>query len=194
MKLNRQLLHAFIIAALSMICVLSANAAPVVWTLDGVTRSDGGTVTGSFTYDTATNTYSAINIISTPGSSSVPAEAYGEPIATTPPDATFLYMARRPVPADLTNQNGIFFSYPALTDAGGTLTLGLNSSEFICASSDCTGTPVDTVALSGQVTTTPPTPPAIATPVPTISAYGLAFTALGLLILAGGRLRTRRQP
>ena len=194
MKLNRQTLHAIIIAALSMACVLSANAAPVVWTLDGVTRSDGGTVTGSFTYDAATNTYSAINIISTPGSSSVPGEAYGEPIPAISIGADFLYMARTPVPADLTNQNAIFFGYPALTDAGGTLTLGLISSETLCASSDCTGPVVDAVRLSGQVTTTPPTPPAIATPVPTISAYGLAFTALGLLILAGGRLRTWRRP
>ena len=191
MKLNRQPLHVFIIAALSMVCVLSANAAPVVWTLDGVTRSDGGTVTGSFTYDAVADTYSAINIISTPGSSSVPGEAYGTPIQAEP---TFLYMARTPVPADLTNQNVIFFDYSALTDAGGTLTLQVSSSEVLCPSSDCTGTPLDTVNLSGQVTTTPPTPPAIATPVPTISAYGLAFTALGLLILAGGRLRTRRKP
>ena len=191
MKLNRQPLHVFIIAALSMVCVLSANAAPVVWTLDGVTRSDGGTVTGSFTYDAVADTYSAINIISTPGSSSVPGEAYGTPIQA---ESTFLYMARTPVPADLTNQNVIFFDYSALTDAGGTSTLQVSSSEVLCPSSDCTGTPLDTVNLSGQVTTTPPTPPAIATPVPTISAYGLAFTALGLLILAGGRLRTRRKP
>jgi hypothetical protein len=35
----------------------------------------------------------------------------------------------------------------------------------------------------------PPPPPASATPVPTISAYGLVLTILGLLIVAGRRLR-----
>lgn len=153
MKLCRQILRAVLAASFSIIWMLPANAAPVVWTLDGVTRSDGGTVTGSFTYDAATNTYSAINIISTPGSSSVPAEAYGEPIPSVPPDATFLYLARTPLPSDLTNQNVIFFDYTALTDAGGTVSLNVNSSETLCASSDCTGSPVDIVSLNGQVTT-----------------------------------------
>ena len=51
-------------------------------------------------------------------------------------------------------------------------------------------------AASSSVTPVAPAPPVptVATPVPTISAYGLAFTALGLLILAGGRLRTRIKP
>ena len=36
------------------------------------------------------------------------------------------------------------------------------------------------------------TPSATATPIPTISAYGLVLTAIGLLFLAGRHLRTRR--
>jgi hypothetical protein len=47
----------------------SANATPVVWYLSGVTYDDGGTASGSFTYDADTNTYSAISVSTTAGSS-----------------------------------------------------------------------------------------------------------------------------
>ena len=287
MNLSRQVLCAFIAASLFVIWVLPANAAPVVWTLDGVTRSDGGVVSGSFTYDAATGAYTAINITSVAGISSVPGQVYGENEGSS--DATFLYSFGAPIPADLTNENGIFLDFPApLTDAGGTLTLTVSSSEFVCSNLTCTGTIGPPLTLSGQVTTdatypilvavtglvpssppgdasnsivllnnggdaitvvdngtasfpaqlatgasydvtidfppdnqtctvtngmgtvgtapvtTPtvtcdppitPTPtPTPATPVPTLSAYGLVLTMIGLLIVAGGYLRTRRKP
>lgn len=43
----------------------SASAAGLTWTLNDVTFRDGGTATGSFTYDADTNTYSNISILTT---------------------------------------------------------------------------------------------------------------------------------
>ncbi len=43
--------------ALTLSCT-EALAAPVTWTLSGVTFSDGAAATGSFKYDASTNTYS----------------------------------------------------------------------------------------------------------------------------------------
>ena len=50
------------------VCSVFASAAPVVWTLSGVTFSDGGTASGSFIFDADTNTYSSINVTTTSGS------------------------------------------------------------------------------------------------------------------------------
>src|SRR5258708_17612531 len=50
------------------VCSVFASAAPVVWTLSGVTFSDGGTASGSFIFDADTNTYSSINVTTTTGS------------------------------------------------------------------------------------------------------------------------------
>jgi hypothetical protein len=41
------------------------------------------------------------------------------------------------------------------------------------------------IAVQGFAPPAPPPPPAAATPVPTMSAYGLVLTALGLLVVAG---------
>ncbi len=51
------------IAALAV----GAQAVPVTYILQGVTFNDGGTASGSFVYDDATNTYSNVNITTTPG-------------------------------------------------------------------------------------------------------------------------------
>src|SRR5260370_7191267 len=60
LKLSRLLL-----GALPLLWTAVANAAPVAYTLSGVTLSDGGTASGSFSYDAAANTYSNINIVTT---------------------------------------------------------------------------------------------------------------------------------
>jgi len=43
-------------------------AAPVQWTIDSLFFDDGGTGSGTFTYDADTNSYSDINIVTTVGS------------------------------------------------------------------------------------------------------------------------------
>lgn len=167
---------------LSLICALPANAAPVIWYLDAITRADGGSVSGSFTYDAVTNTYSAISITSTAGSSTVPAETYSQPDPLS--DAQLLYLR---VPGDLTGENAIDFSFPGLglTDAGGTLTITAASTEFLCSNANCTAVS-DSVFLAGQVTSSAPVPPTAtaAQSVPTMSLYGLMLMAIGMALVA----------
>ena len=69
------------------------------------------------------------------------------------------------------------------TQAGWSCTRGLSGSNVTLAVDDvvtCTVTNTDD---------TPSPPPADATPVPTMSAYGLVLTMLGFLLVAGRRLR-----
>jgi hypothetical protein len=51
-----------LIAVVLLLGCGAVNAAPLVWTLDGITFDDGGAASGQFTYDADTNTYSAISI------------------------------------------------------------------------------------------------------------------------------------
>ncbi|AFY70841.1 hypothetical protein Pse7367_2584 [Thalassoporum mexicanum PCC 7367] len=44
-----------------------ASAEAIVWTLNNVQYTDGTTIAGSFDYDSDTNTYSSINIVSSAG-------------------------------------------------------------------------------------------------------------------------------
>src|SRR5271156_6342346 len=53
---------------------LTATAGPVSWTLSGVT-SLGTTITGSFTFDADTTTYSSVDIVTT-GGSIIPSETW----------------------------------------------------------------------------------------------------------------------
>ncbi len=55
-------------ALLVLLCVPSvASADGITWSLSGVTFDDGGTASGSFVYDAVTNTVSAVNIVTTAG-------------------------------------------------------------------------------------------------------------------------------
>lgn len=47
----------------------NVNAAPVEWTIDSLVFDDGGSGSGSFTYDADTNFYSNIDIVTTSGTS-----------------------------------------------------------------------------------------------------------------------------
>src|SRR4051794_31644985 len=58
----------FRIALFAASCSL-LPAAPVTWYLNNVTFTDGGRAFGNFTFDAATNTFSAVNIQTTQGPS-----------------------------------------------------------------------------------------------------------------------------
>lgn len=64
--MNRQRLLLFLV--LLTACANVAAAVPRNWVLSGVTFADGGTASGSFTFDAATSTYSNINVTTTTGS------------------------------------------------------------------------------------------------------------------------------
>lgn len=54
--------------AMALSSAASASTVPVVWTLVDGLLDDGGTASGSFIYDADTNTFSAINLVTTGGS------------------------------------------------------------------------------------------------------------------------------
>jgi hypothetical protein len=74
-----------VLLCLVALLVVGANAAPVTYALEGVTMSDGGTASGSFTYDPVTNVYSNVSVTTTAGSA-LPGATYHfvcEPTACT---------------------------------------------------------------------------------------------------------------
>jgi hypothetical protein len=170
-----------------------AYAIPVEWSVDGLVRDDGGTVSGSFVYDADTNTYSAINITTTQGSSSLPGETYSGFSIPVAPSATFVLFERTQrtttsPPPDYTDQNTLAFQFaPGLTNAGGSVAPSFMS-ESACGDIICSvNSP--TVTLSGVIVGTP-VPPSPPTPVPALS-----LPVLGLLVaivLGFGLRRLRR--
>jgi hypothetical protein len=104
----------------------SANATPVVWYLSGVTYEDGGTASGSFTYDADTNTYSAISVSTTAGSIITTAKSYDvikSGVGCNTPEVFCIINS-----ADVANcagKTGGTFAHSGtpLTNAGGTIAL-----------------------------------------------------------------------
>ena len=124
MKLVLRFLHVAVIGALFS---ASASAVPVVWSVDGLSRVDGGTISGSFTYDADANgglgAYSAINVTTIPPTPilNVPGETYAgfDPTLTDENGPTLTPTQG----GDLTGRNSLILVFPALTNAGGTLNL-----------------------------------------------------------------------
>ncbi len=123
----------FIVVA-SLVTAVRANAFPLIYTLVGVTFSDGATASGTFTYDADTGVYSNINISTT--------------TATVRSGATYtmkgasVFSAPYEVPLVTTNQGDLtgkpFFGLgftTFLTDAGGVVTV--TGSEASCSNSVC---------------------------------------------------------
>jgi hypothetical protein len=116
----------FIIAVVASFFATVAVATPVVWTVNG-TLASGKVITGSFTYDADTNTYSAINISSTGGVG---------PFTITPLGASSTISIFTVSPLQ-TGQDGIIFSSAAKTNAGGTLPI-TGGLLFDCLEPTCT--------------------------------------------------------
>jgi hypothetical protein len=67
MKVARAMVVPILLLAAESIFALSANADPIVWSLQGIRFDDSATATGSFTYDALTNTFTNWNISVTAG-------------------------------------------------------------------------------------------------------------------------------
>jgi len=163
----------------------SAAAAPLLWTLSGVTFSDGGAAAGSFVFDASTNTYSNISITTTTGSARTGA-VYHFRLSAAPSVAT-LIVAVTASGGDLTGTPVVALQFPGagLTNAGGTVTsVGGESS---CVDSGCSnGTAPQRNVTGGSVVGT-------ALPsVPTLSEWGLGLLALLLSGYVALALRGRR--
>ena len=165
-------------AALLIALAGAVQAAPVVWTIDSLLFDDGGTASGSFTYDADTNTYSHISI-STSSGSVLPGGVYGVIHPHTPYVAPSNETGM--VVLDVTNGEfdstamSLIFESP-LSNAGGTILLTY-SIETSCAGELC-NFPVSPqrFLVSGSVS---------AVPIP--AAVWLFGSGLGLLGWLRGR-------
>jgi len=139
----------------------SAHATPVVWYLSGVTFNDGGTASGSFTYDADTTTYSAINISTTAGSTIPVGNSYnitqsGIGCGT----AEVVCLLDSFDGPDYTGDLGLTLAHVGtpLTNGGGTITLTF-AREYTCENSSCSsvGAPLRLLD-AGSITTDPAAP------------------------------------
>jgi hypothetical protein len=115
----------FLIFALSV--SLAANAAPVTWTIDSLLFDDGGTGSGTFSYDASTNAYSNIDILTIAGSDFGGA-SYSSVNPYGPNGAE--YLVAMIVPLEGAPTLALSFAAP-LTHAGGIITIG-GGGEAIC--------------------------------------------------------------
>ena len=176
-----------VVRALTGACCLlslSAFAAPVTWTLSPVSLGDGGTASGSYTYDAATNTFSGIDITTT-GGSTRSGGVYSFPSSVANASAADFLSLALPVDVGVTARFDMFLSAP-MTDAGGTLSGSIE--EFTCINADCsftTGTePGLGLREADTVVTTSAVPEPNAMPM-----LGLALLALGGVKRLGQRGR-----
>lgn len=141
-KFGKSINSGLIMFGLTLLLAGGAKAVPVMWTLQGVTLTDGGTVTGSFTYDAASNTYSNVNIITTTGSARSGA-TYGFVCGQDVPTCIGLNPTSNQVlnltstAADQTGLPGLaLFFTPSL--ASGT-TVHVDGLEATCVNATCVG-------------------------------------------------------
>jgi hypothetical protein len=163
------LLRGALIAIAVILSVPSGSAAPILWTLQGVTFGDGGTGSGSFDYNADTNTYSSINITTTLGGS-----FSGATYLALDPGKGSSSTSLAVVPnAALANTGtpvlDLFFS-SALTDAGGIVSLKDTLDEGTCSSTGCTAAIGLRAVTAGAVST-----------VPEPASFGLTLIGIGLL-------------
>lgn len=141
-----------------------ASADGITWTLSGLTFDDGGTASGSFNYDAVTNTYSAINVTTTTGTTLTGATYTSLSDLASSSDTGLLFGASS---VDLTGISLLMLLFDApLTNSGGIVQVALlppnDGIEAICTSSDCSTFSSRSVT-GGEVigTVVTPEPPAI---------------------------------
>jgi len=152
---------AFMSAALG---IGNASAVPINWHLSGVTFDDGGTASGSFTFDASGAGYSNVHIVTTPGGSRN-GDTYIAVCATdvpsfdgiSPPDgASVLFLSS--LAADQAGAPAFALNLVAgLTDSGGTIPIDF-AVEASCNSPTCDLPADPTRYASGFVTTAVPEP------------------------------------
>jgi hypothetical protein len=184
-KLSFRLIH----EVLSIVLLAaSAGASPIQWTLNGVTLSDGGTVSGTFTFNPDSGipcgsfapcgTYSNVDIVTTNGSTRTGATysfVCGQDVATCTgisPDSTeVLFLTSNAASQSGDSAIAFFFTgigvFPpeGLTDGGGVIDISSDSGsvgtvqESDCVDAACT-TPSGVVRSSnaGTVSSAAPEP------------------------------------
>ena len=156
--MTRKLFSTLAVLSLSL-WMTTALAAPVVWDLSG-TFQDGGTASGSFTYDADTSTYSAISIDTTAGSTITTGNSYDITKAE-------IGCATSTVVCLLDSFDGPDYTLnlllnlawsTSLTNAGGTISIAV-AREYTCVNSDCSRGQAPTRSLdAGSITANPAAP------------------------------------
>jgi hypothetical protein len=184
MNLKRIRSSAILLVALQA----AAFATPVTWYLSGVQFADGATASGSFVYDADTDTYSAVNITTTSGSSFAGVHYLLTLGAGSHP---YDLAAVTAAPGSLLNTPMLQVWYTSsLTNSGGTVPLLVNSTgEFNCENAGCGSVSIHRLATAGSVTTTVSAAPSSAAGVPALSGVGLGFLGIALLACAVTLLR-----
>jgi hypothetical protein len=116
----------------ALLVSLAANAAPVLWAVDSLLFDDGGTGSGTFTYDADTNTYANIDIVTTAGTE-FDGAPYMAVIDSAPNDSDYLAVMLFP----LEGAPLLELSFAAsLTNAGGVIAIE-GVGESLCGQ-ECT--------------------------------------------------------
>jgi hypothetical protein len=182
------MMRRFLLAALLVPC--AALATTVQWTISGATFEDGGTLTGSFTYDFTNNTISSISVTTTAGGG-FPAATFTTLLPTILVNPNYIPLLT-PACTPSVNCTGmpalaLAFATP-ITAAGGSVALDLgNGTQRTCTNAACTSVaaPGQRFLKTGVVAGT-----VLATGIPVLS--NSALMSLGLMLAAGGALLLRR--
>jgi hypothetical protein len=161
------------------IAASQANAAPLDWSLVGVSFGDGGKATGSYTFDATTGVFSNISIATSGGN--IAGATYGFVDGySNASNAEFVNAT-----GDLTGARVLLLPLvSAMTDLGGSILvslIGLNL-EGICSDPICTNGTLLRSVVSGSVT---------ASPVPIPAALPLLASGLGALGFVGWRRKRK---
>lgn len=161
--------------ALAATC-LAAHAAPVRWSVDGLSLTDGSAVAGGFTYDASLDLVSDISILLTTGSP-------GSPFTLTnqfyPTVGGTYFLFTETAAADYTGQTTLWITVSnPLTDAGGMAPINLANGFGwgVCSIPGCTSAS-NVGDLQGALFS-----------VPTPGSLALVAVAL----LGAGRVRRRK--
>ena len=162
----------------------AAHAASLNWTFDNVNLSDGGKLTGGFTYDAATSTISNINWLFSAGSVfDTNSVVNASPLTPVGPDSfTFRVgdiLSQLVLPTGLTDAGG---TVALITGSTGSVTLQGICFDIACSSFSATRTATSGTVFAGNILPTVPLP------------AGMALMLTGLAGIGGLRtIRARRK-
>ncbi|MGH9487004.1 MAG: PEP-CTERM sorting domain-containing protein [Terriglobales bacterium] len=146
LETTKEVLVVFAVAIAAALLPARARAGALTWQLNGVTFADGGTATGSFSYDAASNSMTAWSISTSGG------DTADFPAFTFNPSNSFFLFEGYPTAAPWSyvfstdqvysaySDENLFFSInPAaqLTDAGGDISILTNNDPFSIEFYDC---------------------------------------------------------
>ena len=173
------------LATAAVLALGATQAAAATWLFQSGALSDGGSITGQFDYDAATNTYSNVNITTTAGSRRSGA-SYDLVTGTLRGSSAYALQLVDTTSTDVTGASylGLIFASP-LTDLGGTVFGGTDYGtngfyEGTCMDATCANINNVRRVTSFEVSVAPVPLPA-----------GLPLVLTGLGALAALRLRRR---